>query len=127
MGFLVRWLVTFLAIWVTAYLGEYAIPGLLGPGWFRMDTLEGGAVFAGVLALLNAFVRPIVMVLTCPIQVLTLGLATLLINALIFLLAAYVTGLFPFGGVSVDGFIAAFVATLVVSIVGWLVSMVVKT
>lgn len=117
MGFLLRFVVTFIAVFVADLI--------LPDAWFRMESLAGGAVFAAILALLNAFVRPIILLLTCPIQVLTLGLATLIINAIIFLAAASATQLFATAGVFVGGFFAAFVAALVVSLVGWIVSVII--
>jgi putative membrane protein len=109
MGILIRFAVTFVAVFVTS---------LIVPDMLRYDSLVSLAIFAAVLAVINALVRPVVMLLTCPIQILTLGLATLVINALLFLLAA---GLVP--GVAVGGFFNAFVAALIVSVVGWVISL----
>jgi putative membrane protein len=117
MGLVIRFAVTFLSVFVAA--------AVLPATMFRMDSLTGGAIFAAVLALLNAFVRPVVMMLTCPLQLVTLGLSTLLINAVIFLAASSLaSGLGA--GVSVGGFVGALVAALVVSIVSWVVSIFVR-
>lgn len=74
-------------------------------------------VFAVVLGLLNAFVRPVLVLFTLPINLLTLGLFTLVINALLFWAAA---NLLP--GVEVTGFVGAFVGALTVSVVSFLAS-----
>jgi putative membrane protein len=111
-GILIRFAVTFVAVFVTTLI----LPNLL-----TYDSLGSLAVFAGVLALLNALVRPVVLLLTCPIQIVTLGLAALVVNALLFLLAdALATG------VRVGGFWNAFVAALIVAVIGWAISLVVR-
>src|SRR5918911_2988101 len=69
-------------------------------------------VFALILGLLNAFLRPIILVLTLPLTLLTLGLFTLVINAFVFWIATW----FPVG-VHVPGFSAAFGDALVVTLV----------
>ena len=112
MGILIRFAVTFVAVFVTTQI----LPGAL-----RFEGIGQIALFAAVLALINAFVRPIVMMLTCPIQLMTLGLASLLINALLFLVAA---GLVP--GIQVGNFVNAFVAALIVSLISWGISIFVK-
>ncbi|HEV8635282.1 MAG TPA: phage holin family protein [Chloroflexota bacterium] len=111
MGILIRFAVTFVAVFVTS---------LIVPNMLRYDNLGSLAIFAAVLAVINALVRPIVILLTCPIQILTLGLASLAVNALLFLVAA---GLVP--GVEVGGFVNAFVAALIVAVVGWVISLVI--
>jgi len=68
-------------------------------------------VFAVVLGLLNALVRPILLLITCPFNVLTLGLFTFVVNAVVFWLAAE---LVP--GLDVNGFTGAFVGSLVVTV-----------
>jgi putative membrane protein len=112
MGILIRFAVTFVAVFVTSRI----VPDML-----TYDSLGSLAIFAAVLALINALVRPVILLLTCPIQLVTLGLASLVVNALLFLLAA---GLVP--GVQVGGFVNAFVAALIVGIVGWVISLVVR-
>jgi putative membrane protein len=95
---------------------------LLTPsGYFEMRSIQDGAIFAAILAVLNAFVRPIVMLITCPIQILTLGLSALVINAVLFLLAANFVS-----GIHVGGFVGALIAAIVVSIVSWGVSIFVR-
>jgi len=110
MGILIRFAVTFVAVFVTT---------LLFPSILTYDRLESLALFAAVLAVLNALVRPVVILLTCPIQILTLGLASLVVNALLFMFAASLVG------IQVGGFWNAFVAALIVGVVGWAISLVV--
>jgi putative membrane protein len=106
MRFLIHWLVTGIALWVTAYI----LPGVVVSSWQAL------AIAAIVLGLLNALVRPVLVLLTLPITVLTLGLFYLIINGLVFLLAAK---LVP--GFAVAGFWWAVLGALVVSLVSWLV------
>lgn len=72
----------------------------------------GSAIIAGaVIALVNTFIKPILLFLTLPINILTLGLFILVINAILFMFVAY---LVP--GIEIDGFWSAFWGALVLSI-----------
>jgi putative membrane protein len=113
-GILIRFAVTFVAVFLTSLI--------LPPTLFHIDSYQAAAIFAVVLAVINALIRPVVLMLTCPVQLLTLGLSALIINALLFWLAST---LVP--GVQVGGFVGAFLAAIVVSIVSWGVSMVVRS
>jgi putative membrane protein len=113
-GILIRFVVTFLAVFLTSLI--------LPPTLFHIDSPTSAAIFAAVLAIVNALIRPVVLMLTCPVQLLTLGLSALIINALLFWLASSLVT-----GVQVGGFVGAFVAAIVVSVVSWGVSLVVRT
>jgi putative membrane protein len=78
-------------------------------------------VFALILGLLNAFLRPILLLLTLPLNLLTLGLFTLVVNAIVFWLATVIQG----GGVLVADFGAAFLGALLVSLVSFVASRVI--
>ena len=114
MGILIRFVVSFVAVFLTSLI--------LPPSLFHIESLQSAAIFALVLAIVNALIRPVVLLLTCPVQLLTLGLSALIINALLFWLASSLVA-----GVQVGGFVGAFVAAIVVSVVSWVVSMVVPT
>lgn len=108
--------------WVASALAVLLAASLPGSGVRVQEFGLGTAlVFALVLGLLNAFVRPLLLLLTLPLNLLTLGLFTLVINAAIFWLAT----LFPLG-VKVDGFFGAFVGALFVTVVSFLASRVVR-
>ena len=77
-------------------------------------------VFAVILGVLNAFLRPILLLLTLPLNLLTLGLFTLVVNAIVFWLASVLQG-----GVQVADFGAAFIAALWVSLVSFVASRVI--
>jgi putative membrane protein len=78
-----------------------------------------------VFGLLNALVRPLLVLLSCPLLILTLGLFTLIINAVILLLTSALSSSLGIG-FHVDGFWAAFLGALVVSIVSILLSIFVR-
>lgn len=107
-----RWLISTLAIFVAVYL----IPGIgfVGPGWQL-------GIVAAVFGLVNAALRPLLTLLTCPLIILSLGLFGLVINALLLLLTARIAaGL----GVqfTVDSFFSAFLGGLVISLVSVLLN-----
>lgn len=109
-GVVTRWAVNFVAVFLAVFVAAYLMPEqvLFSGDWV------GLAIFAAVLGLLNAFVKPIIKFMTLPISCLTLGLFTLVINGFLFWLA---TWLAP--GVDVAGYFAAFLAALILSIVSF--------
>ncbi len=84
--------------------------GWLTPG-LEVENFLTAMIAAVVIALINAFIKPIIMFLTLPINLLTLGIFTLVINAALFMFAAY---LVP--GIEVSGFLSALIASLLISI-----------
>ena len=106
-GILIRWLTTTAAIVATAYL----LDGIQVSGFFS-------AVFAAaMLGILNAFFRPIALLLTLPINILSLGLFTFVINALMLKMAS---GVIP--GFSVYGFWTAIFGSFLISVISWLLN-----
>jgi putative membrane protein len=106
-GFLIRWVVSALALWVAQAL----LPGI---------RIEGaGTLFIAALLLgfVNAIVRPLLILLTLPITILTLGLFLLVINAAMLGLVAALLENF-----TISGFWSALAGAIVVSLVSWLVS-----
>ena len=103
-GIVIRWLILTFAIIVTSYL----LDGIFVRGFIS-------AFFAAaILSMLNAFFRPILLILTLPINVLSLGLFTFVINALMLLM---VSGVIP--GFIVSGFWSAVFGSLLISLVSW--------
>jgi putative membrane protein len=116
---LLRWLINGAAL--------YAV---LGTGWIRGIHAEntswwGILILALIFGLVNALVRPLLKILTCPLIVLTLGLFTLVINTALFWLTGWLGGLLEVG-FSVEGFWPAFLGGLVVSVVSWALSLLVR-
>ena len=101
MNTLVHWVVAAVAIGIAAYL----IPGA------HVD-ITGALVLAVVLALINIFVRPLIFLLTLPINLVTLGIFSLVINALLIMLAAAIVP-----GFEVSGFWSAFFFAIVLSLI----------
>ncbi|MBV8162853.1 MAG: phage holin family protein [Candidatus Eremiobacteraeota bacterium] len=112
MGFLVRILVNALALFL---ISQFNFMGI------HADSVTDTLIGALVLGLANAFVRPLLMVLSCPLVVLTLGLFTLIINGVIFY---YVLKWLP--GWHVPNFWAAFWAAIVTSLISWVISVIIK-
>jgi putative membrane protein len=107
-----------LATAVAVLLASNFIPGIE----INADPpLVPALIFALILGILNAFLRPILLLLTLPLNILTLGLFTLVVNAIVFWLASQVGG-----GVRVDNFPAAFLGALLVSVVSFVASRVLK-
>ncbi len=104
MQILIQWLLSALAIMVAAYL----LPGVKIDGFFP------AMVAAVVIGLINAFIKPILIILTLPINILTLGLFTLIINAFLVMLAS---ALVP--GFHVTGFGWAILFSIVLFFVNW--------
>ncbi len=98
MKIFINWILAAAAIAVTAYL----IPGV------RIDGIMPALVTAIVLGLINATLRPILLVLTLPINILTLGLFTLVINALLIMLTSSIVS-----GFYVPGFWKAMLFSVV--------------
>lgn len=104
MQILIQWLLSALAIMVAAYI----LPGVEIAGFFP------ALVAAVVIGLINTFIKPFLILLTLPINILTLGLFTLIINALLVLLASAIVP-----GFKVDGLGWAMLFSIVLFFVNW--------
>lgn len=105
---LVKWIINSTALLVVIHL----VSGVTVDNWMTVF------VAAVVLGLLNAFLRPVLILLTLPVTLLSLGLFTLFINAFLFYLAAHLVR-----GFYVAGYWQAFVAAFVFSIVSFLLNL----
>jgi putative membrane protein len=113
MGFIIKVLVTALAVWVAAYVL---------PGVHLANDAKTIVIVALVLALLNAIVKPILIILTIPVTIITLGLFLLVINALMVVWASKIVG----PKFTVDGWLTALFFSLIVSIVSSILHSVAK-
>jgi putative membrane protein len=109
---LFRWVVVALAIFVAVQI----VPGI------TVDTTNSSAVVlyavvAIVLGLVNAIIRPILIALTCPLQILTLGLGIFVVNAVCFWFAGWAAQNLLSVPFEVHGFLAALLGSIVVSVV----------
>ena len=108
MGFLIRLVVNALALIAVAYV----VPGI------HVSGIGGALLAALILGIVNAILRPILIIVSLPLELITLGLFTLVINALLFWLVGALHV-----GLNVDGFWPAFWGAIVMSIVSWLLSL----
>ncbi|OGK16165.1 hypothetical protein A2690_01865 [Candidatus Roizmanbacteria bacterium RIFCSPHIGHO2_01_FULL_39_12b] len=91
---------------LAVYASSWIIPGV------HLNDLYTALIVAVVLGLINTFIKPVLVLLTLPITLLTLGLFSLVINALMILLVDRLVL-----GFAVDGFLAALIFSLVLSII----------
>ncbi|MEI6039853.1 MAG: phage holin family protein [Candidatus Berkelbacteria bacterium] len=107
MGIIVRWVLNALVLFGISYI----VPGVYFANFYA------ALILVVVLGIINAIIKPILVFFTLPINILTLGLFTLVINGLLFLLASTIVK-----GFVVTGFWPAFFASLVFSLVSTLLS-----
>ncbi|MBC8449245.1 MAG: phage holin family protein [Chloroflexi bacterium] len=113
---IIRWLINAAALWAAAAL----VSGIGYEGWPAL------LIVALIFGLVNALIRPILKLLTCPLQVLTLGLFTIVINALMLLLTSWLADQFNIA-FWVSGFWPdAVLGALVVSVVSIVLSIFLK-
>lgn len=106
-GIFLRWLILTFAIIATSYL----IDGIQVSGFVS-------AFFAAaILGILNAFFRPILLILTLPVNILSLGLFTFVINAIVLMMVSGVIS-----GFEVYGFWSAMFGSFLISVVSWLLT-----
>ena len=111
MKLILRWLLLAAALLLVAYL----YPGV------KVTSFTSALIAAAVLGLLNTIVRPLLVMLTLPVTLLTLGLFLFVINALMFWAAASVLA-----GFNVNGFVAALVGSLIYSLCGMVIDVAVE-
>ena len=106
MRILIKILTTAVALLLVAYL----VPG------FAVASFYTAFIVAVVLGLVNLIIKPIVILLTLPLNILTLGLFTFVINALLlWFVSTFIKGF------AIDGFMPAFIGALIISVVSWFV------
>lgn len=106
MSIIINWLLSAVVIMVSAYL----LPGVVVSG------IVTALVLAVVLGAINAFIKPLLVALTLPINVMTLGLFIFVIDAALIMLATYVVP-----GFSVASFWWALIFAVVMAVVGWVI------
>jgi len=108
-GFLIRVVVNAVALWVAGRVFDGIT---LEDGFW--DILLVGLIFG----LVNAFMKPIAKLISLPIRMITFGLFTLVINALLLMLTAWIAP-----GLEIDGFWSALLGAIVISLVSWALSL----
>ena len=112
MHFIIRLLINALALWLIA---KYV------PGFYMAGGVWTPIIAALIFGIVNALVRPIVLLLTLPISILTLGLFVVIVNALMFWLATWITPNFK-----VAGFVPALIGALIMMVVSLIVNAIFK-
>jgi len=109
--FVIRWLVTTASVWVAAPLA--------GIHYDHASSLVAAALILGII---NAFVRPVILLLSLPFIILTLGVGIFIVNALLLM---FVSHLVP--GFHVGSFGHAFLGAILISLVSWILSAFIRT
>ncbi|RMG93197.1 MAG: phage holin family protein [Chloroflexi bacterium] len=113
---LIRWGINAIALWAAIQI----VPGLDHDG-----TGVSLLMIALIFGLVNALVRPFLLLLTCPLVLLTLGVFLLVINTVMLSLTIWISSLFDLG-MSSSGFWATFFGALVISIVSGVINLLIK-
>jgi len=112
MNLIFKWLIMAVAILIAAYL----VPGIgVASFWTAL-------VLAVVLGIINITIRPLLVIITLPVNILTLGLFTFVINALLVLLVSTIVK-----GFAVNGFLTALLFSIVLSIVSYILNIIFRT
>lgn len=107
MFLLLRWILFALAVVFTAWL----VPGI------SVENFQSAMLVTVIIALINIFVRPLIVFITLPINILTLGIFTLVINSLLLMLAGYLSP-----GFEVDGFLPALLGSIVLAFLALIIN-----
>jgi putative membrane protein len=108
-SFAIRWLILAVAVWVAAEI----VPGIHLDGW------ESTVIVALILSLLNMFVKPLLVAISLPVTILTLGLFLIIINTAMLGLTAWIAGQMDDLRFDIDDFWAALVGAIIISIVSF--------
>ncbi len=120
MGFLIRWVINAVALWITTLI----VSGIEVTAATTVRSILTLIAVALIFGLVNAFLKPVIHLFGCVFYVITLGLFALLVNALLFLFVDWLAGVLklPF---QIDGFWPAFWGAIVMGIVSWALSLLV--
>lgn len=108
---ILRWIAFALVIMFTAWV----IPGI------TVENFWAALIVALVLGVINAFIKPVLQLITLPINVLTLGIFGLVLNALMLMFAGWLSP-----GFEVDGFLSAFIGSIIISLLSLGINMIDK-
>ena len=111
MKLLINWVISALSL----YLLSFLFSGIV------FDSFTAALITSIILGLINAIIKPILIILTLPINIITLGLFSLIINACMLIIASNVSP-----GFHVDSFATAFFASIVLSVINAILSSMVK-
>ena len=112
-AFVIRWLITAAGVWVAANL----------VGGIHLEGAESTLAVALILGLLNAYLKPLLVVGTLPALLTTAGLFLIVINTVLLALTAWIAGKFDSVHFAIDSFGAAFWGAVIISLVSFLLSL----
>jgi putative membrane protein len=112
----IRWLILAAAVWVAAEI----VSGI------ELEGIESILIVGAILGVLNLYIKPVLMALTFPLTILTLGLFIVVINALLLALTDWLAGEIDGINFNVDGFGAALLGALVISVVNMVLDNVIR-
>jgi len=115
--FIIRLFVNAVALWVAALI----LPGIHFAGG-ETNTIINVLIVALIFGLVNAIIKPVLALVTCPFYILTLGLFTFVVNALMLMLTSWLVG----PRFVVEGFWTAFFGSIIISIVSTALSIMLK-
>jgi len=122
--FIVRLLINALALWITTML----VAGVSVVAYEPNDTLAQVLTFllvAGIFGIVNGVIGNFIRIVAFPVYILTLGLIALVVNSLLLLLVAWISDLIGFG-LEVDGFWWGVLGAVVLALLSWLISIVLR-
>lgn len=122
MGIVIRAAVTAVAIWIVALIVPGITWGHASYGFGDADKYIGLFLTGLVLGVLNAIVRPLLLLVSLPLTCATLGLFVFVVNAIML----YILAAIPQLGFGVDNFLSALIGAVLISLVGGLISKVVR-
>jgi len=111
-AFVLRWLITAVAVWVAAAL----------VGGIHLDGWQSTLLVALILGVLNAVLRPLLVLSALPGIILTLGIGLILVNTLLLAITAWIAGKFDSIRFAIDGFWSAFFGAILISLVSFLIT-----
>ncbi len=118
-NFILTWLGSAIALLVTSYIVAQILPN----GGFVVTNFNSAMIAAAIIGLINAFIRPILKILTFPITLLTFGLFAFVLNAALLMLASNFT---PGGGFQITSFPAALIGSIILSIVSSMINVLIR-
>lgn len=124
MRLVVRLLINALALWLTTLIvgGVHVLP--FAPGG-TLETVLTFLLLAVIFGIVNGVIGNVIRIVAFPIYVLTLGLIALIVNGLLLLLVAWISGLIGFGLV-IDGFWWGVLGALVLGLISWLIGILLR-
>lgn len=124
MRFIVRLLINALALWLTTLIvaGVHVVP--FAPGG-TLETVLTFLLVAAIFGIVNGIIGNLIRIVAFPLYILTLGLIALIVNGLMLLLSAWLSGLFGFG-LRVDTFWWGVLGALVLGLISWLIGILVR-